>query len=88
MDVVERKFRRDFDGCKLLRLEYDESKTMAEQVERGNNGGAKRTIVLLSDFYAGFRAEPSLNPNDTYRNWKWILTDEGNGWELQTWGYG
>ena len=88
MDLVERKFRRDFEGCKLLRLEYDESKTLAEQLEREKYDGVKRTMVLLSDFYVGFGAEPSLNPNDTYRNWKWILTDDGSGWELRTWGYG
>ena len=88
MDVVERKFRWDFEGCKLLRLEYDESKTMVEQVEWGNNYGVKRTIVLISDFYVGFGAEPSFTPNENYQNWKWILTDDGSGWELRTWGYG
>ena len=88
MDVVERKFRRDFDGCKLLRLEYDESKTMVDQVERGKGYGVKRTIVLISDFYVGVGAEPTFNPNDTYKNWTWILTDDGSGWELRTWGYG
>lgn len=88
MDVVERKFRRDFEGCKLLRLEYDESKTMVDQVKRGNDYGIKRTIVLISDFYVGIGAEPTFNPNQTYQNWTWILTDDGSGWELRTWGYG
>lgn len=88
MDVVERKFSRDFDGCKLLRLEYDESKTMVDQVKRGNDYGIRRTIVLISDFYVGIGAEPTLNPNQTYQNWTWILTDDGSGWELRTWGYG
>ena len=88
MDVVERKFSRDFNGCKLLRLEYDESKTMVDQVKRGNDYGIRRTIVLISDFYVGIGAEPTFNPNQTYQNWTWILTDDGSGWELRTWGYG
>ena len=88
MDVVERKFCRDFTGCKLLRLEYNESRTMVDQVERGNSYGVKRTIVLISDFYVGIGAEPTFNPNQTYKDWTWILTDEGSGWQLRTWGYG
>jgi hypothetical protein len=35
-----------------------------------------------------FGGDGSLNPGDTYRNWKWILKETQFGWVLETWGYG
>ena len=50
MDEVERFFRKEYDGCKLLRLEYDEEKTLEEAYAWSENYGAD-AIVLKSDFY-------------------------------------
>ena len=90
MDQVEDHFRNEFDGCKLLDLRYDEEKTQAEAEEWAQQYGADEAIVLLSDFEVDSSGgDGSLNPDSTYRNWKWILTRSGNGaWELKTWGYG
>ena len=90
MDQVDDHFRNEFDGCKLLNLRYDEEKTLAEAEEWAAQYGADEAIVLLSDFEVDSSGgDGSLNPDSTYRNWKWILTRSGNGaWELKTWGYG
>ena len=88
MDVVQQHFRKNFEGCKLLRIEYDEGKTLTERYYRSEQYGVERTIVLESDVYVGFDADGSLNPDYTYNDWKWILTDEGDGWVLRTAGYG
>ena len=90
MDQVEDHFRNEFDGCKLLNLRYDEEKTLAEAEEWAAQYGADEAIVLLSDFEVDSSGgDGSLNPDSTYRNWKWILVRSGNGaWELKTWGYG
>lgn len=88
MDVAQQHFRKNFDGCKLLRIEYDEGKTLTERYYRSQQYGVERTIVLESDFYVSSDADGSLNPNHTYNDWKWILTDEGDGWVLRTSGYG
>lgn len=90
MDQVEDHFRNEFDGCKLLDLRYDEEKTRAEAEEWAQQYGADEAIVLYSDFEVDSSGgDGSLNPDSTYRNWKWILTRSGNGaWELKTWGYG
>ena len=37
MDEVERFFRKEYDGCKLLRLEYDEEKTLEEAKDWSEN---------------------------------------------------
>ncbi|MBP3660725.1 MAG: hypothetical protein J6I89_04995 [Oscillospiraceae bacterium] len=88
MDEVERFFRREYDGCKLLRLEYDEEKTQKEAYAWSENYGAE-AIVLKSDFYVDDSGRSvTLEPDETYRNYEWILTKTAFGWELRTWGYG
>ena len=88
MDEVERFFRKEYDGCKLLRLEYDEEKTLEEARDWSENYGAE-AIVLESDFYVDDSGRTvTLEPGETYRNYNWILTKTMFGWELRTWGYG
>ncbi len=88
MDEVERFFRKEYDGCKLLRLEYDEEKTLKEACAWSENYGAE-AIVLQSDFYVDDSGRTvTLEPDETYRNYEWILTKTVLGWALRTWGYG
>ena len=88
MDEVERFFRKEYDGCKLLRLEYDEEKTLEEASDWSENYGAE-AIVLESDFYVDDSGRTvTLEPDETYRNYEWILTKTILGWKLETWGYG
>lgn len=88
MDEVERFFRRDYDGCKLLRLEYDEEKTRQKAYQWSENYNAE-AIVLQSDFSVDDSGRTvTLEPGETYRNYEWILTKTVFGWELRTWGYG
>ena len=88
MDEVERFFRREYDGCKLLRLEYDEEKTQKEAYAWSENYGAE-AIVRKSDCYVDDSGRSvTLEPDETYRNYEWILTKTVFGWELRTWGYG
>ena len=88
MDEVERFFRKEYDGCKLLRLEYDEEKTKKEASDWSENYGAE-AIVLESDFYVDDSGRAvTLEPDETYRNYEWILTKTAFGWKLETWGYG
>ena len=88
MDEVERFFRKEYDGCKLLRLEYDEEKTLKEAYAWSEDLGAE-AIVLESDFYVDDSGRTvTLEPDETYRNYEWILTRNAFGWKLQTWGYG
>ena len=88
MNEVEAFFRREYDGCKLLRLEYDEEKTREEAADWSEHYGA-RAIVLESDFYVDDSGRTvTLEPEETYRNYQWILVKTALGWKLKTWGYG
>ena len=90
MDVAMDYFRREFDGCTMTAIRYDESKSYAQSLEWANTYGAEEAIVLYSDFDVDASGgDGSLNPNSTYRNWQWLLTRNGGGeWNLRTWGYG
>ena len=90
MDIVMGYFQKEFDGCTLTRLEYDEAAVREELPGWASQYDDAQAIVLLSDFYVSpYGGDGSLNTDETYRNWKWVLTRTGNGnWKLQTWGYG
>ena len=90
MELVERVFAREFAGCTLLQLTYDEEFSQRRAQDWAENYGAEEGIVLLSSFTTGpSSVSGGFNPNDLYTRWQWILTrNEGDAWELRTWGYG
>lgn len=88
MDVVEGFFKKNYDGCKLINLEYDEEKT-ADKAAGWTEQYGQEAIVLLSEFEVDESGgDGSLNPGQTYRNYQWILVKTFFGWELKDWGYG
>lgn len=91
MDIVVKKFRRDFGGCTLTELVYDETSFANQHCQAWAEAyGVDRVIVLTSSFEVDESGgDGSLNPNSTYANWQWILTQTGGGaWTLRDWGYG
>ena len=88
--VVTAFFGKEFEGCSLLTIEYDEAQYLAEAQEWAEQYQADQAIVLESSFYVGIcGGDGSLNQDEIYRNWKWILTrNYGEAWSLETWGYG
>lgn len=89
MDTVERTFRREFKGCTLLELEYDEAFSQKQSGDWAEQFRTDEAVVLTSSFQVdGSGGDGSLNPNSTYSKWMWVLTrNEGGDWKMQTWGY-
>lgn len=89
MDTVESAFRREFKGCTLTELEYDEEFSSKQSGDWAEQCQADEAAVLTSSFDVdGSGGDGSLNPNSTYSRWLWVLTrDEGEAWQLRTWGY-
>lgn len=96
VNCVKEKFK-DFEGCNLTKLLYDEEKSdnFIEGYLKNGKGSvngvkAEDVIVLLSDFDVDSSGgDGSLNPNSTYRDWNWILFRDiqtGN-WKVDDWGY-
>ena len=89
MDIVEKTFRREFKGCSLTELKYDEDFSLKQSEDWAQQYQAEEAVVLLSSFEVDSGGgDGSLNPNSTYSRWMWVLTrDKGGDWELRTWGY-
>ena len=90
MDTVKTHFRRHFDGCTMTAIGYigDEQREYVEGFAAQN--GVDEAIVLVSDFEVGSSGgDGALNPNETYRNYRWILLrDKDGSWSHADHGYG
>ena len=89
IDVTLDYFKKNFEDCSLIEITYlgdDELDGWQDFAERNN---ADDVMVLVSSFKVGASGgDGSLNPNDTYRNWKWILVRTNGGkWEHVDHGY-
>lgn len=83
-DCVLEKFK-DFIGCDLQKLWYDEEVAIAEYGEDNINA-----IVILSNFHVDSSGgDGSFNPDFDYTDWKWLITrkSETDEWVLVGWGY-
>lgn len=89
-DIVISYFNREFLDCTLTDIWYNEAEFSAAENEWKEQDEADRCIVLLSNFDTGSNGgDGSLNPNDTYRNWQWILvSNDDEPWIIKTYGYG
>jgi hypothetical protein len=95
-DTVLRKFM-DFKGCSLIRLWYDEEKSIYEiksymKTGRGAKNGVleQNVIILFSDFLTSKSSRSDgFNPGYNYTNWMWILVrnTETGEWKVDDWGY-
>ena len=99
VDTVLRKFR-EFEGCDLIRIWYDEERSdrrIEQDISSGGgntikNSGAEpeNVIILFSDFYVDASGgDGSFEPNSTYTNYNWILIRDSTNsrWRLVDWGY-
>ena len=82
-------FEREFDGCTLLSICYDEAKVRDDEPEWAAQYDADEAIVLLSSFHVdGSGGDGSFNANSDYTDWQWVLVrNDGGSWQLKTWGY-
>jgi Domain of unknown function (DUF4829) len=96
IDCVKIKFK-DFKGCNLTALWYDEEKSnpfIVGYLENGkgsvNGAKAENVIVLLSNFDVDSSgASQGFNPNSSYSSWNWVLirNNKDDKWRADDWGY-
>ena len=89
IDVTLEYFKKNFDGCKLRELQYIGDEKNNDYLDFATRNGADEVLVFTSTFDVDESGgDGSLNPNDTYRNWKWILVRTNGGeWEHVDHGY-
>lgn len=87
--VAQRDFAKNFHGCTLLGVSYDEDACRAVCEELAQQYGEEQAILLRLDFQTDANGgDGSLNPNSHYENWQWILTRTTPGpWTTKSWGY-
>ena len=87
MDIVISYFEKNFKGCTLTDIWYDENKISSAELKWAETYNAEQAIILLSNFNTDKNCDASLNPNDIYIDWNWILVRDNNGkWILKAWG--
>ncbi|MDD3364516.1 MAG: DUF4829 domain-containing protein [Syntrophomonas sp.] len=97
VNCVIENFEKNFQGCDLKKLWYDEEKSNSEIASymsfgRGSVNGVKEenVIILFSNFYVNGTGGPvSLNPHSPYNGWNWILIRDGKtgNWKIDDSGY-
>ena len=90
-DAVMDDFKKGFDHCKLLRVEYSEGHTLRESEHRREHYGDADVVVFVADFYVGFKALAvgPLIPGQTCSNYQFIGVRDNRGeWVVRDKGYG
>lgn len=82
-------FKKNFVGCSLKELAYIGDEENSDYLDFATRNGADEVLVFTSTFDVDERGgDGSLNPNSTYKNWKWILVRTNGGeWEHVDHGY-
>ncbi len=82
-------FIKEFDGCKLLSITYGGDDILEKHKDLTESGDIKDVIVLVSSFYVSpDGGDGSLNQNDIYTGWEWIIVKDSNGnWVHKDHGY-
>ena len=90
--LIKEKFK-EFKGCELIKLWYDEEHTKRE-IENSylsylNDNKNIELIVFLCNYKTGRFSEPETSRNQTYTNFDWILAKDKDTGELNIigWGY-
>ena len=89
IDEVLDYFKKSFDGCTLRELQYIGDEENLSYRDFALRNGYDDVLVLTSTFDVDESGgDGSLNPNDTYKNWKWILVRGSDGqWKHLDHGY-
>ena len=89
IDIVTREFQKEYNGCKLISISYDEEYSRSQAERWKTQYETDQIIILLSSFSTNAQGgDGSFEPNSTYTDWQWILTRTRDGrWTLQDAGY-
>lgn len=84
------EYFKGFTGCNMTEIAYAGDDRSDAMKEWAYNYGADEVIILNSSFDTDSKGgDGSLNPNDTYTGWQWILArDKGGKWKHKDHGYG
>jgi len=81
---------KGFEGCNMTEIKYAGDDNADAMKEWAEEYGVDEVIILESTFDTDSKGgDGSLNANDTYTGWQWILARDKNGkWQHKDHGYG
>lgn len=91
--MVRKHFRAMYNGCTLLTIVYDGDQAANENLAYCNALEPDKDfvdcVVFSSRFETSERCDTTLEPNETYDDWRWYLAREEKGkWQLVMEGQG
>ena len=87
VETAQKSFRREFRGCTLEQISYDEDLNIARAAELARQYPADEAIILCATFRTSGRVSGKLLPSTSYRDVEWILTRNAGGqWTVREWG--
>ncbi|MDE6149688.1 MAG: hypothetical protein K2F81_06300 [Ruminococcus sp.] len=89
MKAVKKDFGRNFEGCNLNKLWYDEEINLLQESE-GKEKYNKLEISITAEFYIRPGCgDGSMKDDQTYSGYNWILTreSEDHKWIVKDHGY-
>lgn len=93
IETIKKEFKADWKGCTLTEIYYAGDERTKDETEyylvKEKVYDADELIVLLSSFDTDYHGgDGSLNQNDTYDSWNWILVrTNGDKWKHVDHGY-
>lgn len=82
---------KEFTGCNMTEIKYAGDDSEDAMKEWAEEYGVDEVIILESNFDTDSKGggDGSLNPNDKYTGWQWILARDKKGkWQHKDHGYG
>ena len=89
IEAAKDYFNKEFEGCKLLVITYGGDYLLVSHTDSTETGKKEDVIVLESSFYVSPNGgDGSLNQDDVYTGWKWIIVKDADGnWVHKDHGY-
>ncbi|MGN1443789.1 MAG: hypothetical protein ACI4XE_08065 [Acutalibacteraceae bacterium] len=96
VDAVKTKFKKNYGGCTLISVTYNETESREGAEGYIRSGGGKEkgvkaedVIYLVSDFKTGEKIEATgFETNTEYNGWTWTVVRGSNGkWCVVDSGY-
>ncbi len=89
MDVVIETFKKDYTGCTLKVIAFDEDETFLSGDEYADSYNADECIIITTTFETNDDvSDLGLNKNTTYDDYEWVLVRSNKGkWKIKDRGY-
>ena len=79
-DTVNVYFKKNYPGCTMESLSYDETGSVSEAGELTGLSDDEEALIILTTFKTGKKATDTGLPAETrYKDWKWVLVRTAGG---------